>query len=444
MIPEIIPIVREHAHDAPVARWQGRLISRAQFLAHVRHVAERLPEGRFGVNLCDDRYLFMVAFAALLYRGHTNLLPPTRINTVVAEVARQFTPCLCIVERPDPQLPLPQFVMPELQAVEGADGVVPGVAARHAAAVVFTSGSTGQPSANWKYWGDLVRGSLLAQQRFAVAPGTEIVATVPAQHMYGLETSILLPLLTGMVANAERPFFAADIRRTLEQACEPRILITTPVHLRTCVGAGLQWPALEFVISATAPLAPELARQAEQVLQAPVLEIFGSTETGSIASRRTIDGATWRLYDDLRLHDSATGVQVRGGHLPEPVLLNDHVRVQDEHAFELLGRQTDLVNIAGKRASLADLNQKLLQIEGVQDGVFVVPAADNAKVARLIALVVAPGMSKQVLLDALAQTIDPAFMPRPLHLVEELPRAATGKLPRAALLPLLEQLGREA
>lgn len=447
MIPEIIPILGQHTAGAPVARWRGGLVPRERFLAHVRHVAEQLPEAGYAINLCDDRYLFMVAFAAVMYRGSINLLPPSRVSHVIAEVGSGFAPSVCIVEREDPELALPQFVLPDLGTVQGpagTDAVVPGIAARQAAAVVFTSGSTGRPCPNWKYWGDLVHGAMLAQQRFPIQAGTEIVATVPPQHMYGLETSVLLPWVTGAVAHAGRPFFAEDIRRALQQALDHRVLITTPVHLRACVGAALQWPAPDCVISATAPLSSQLAEQAEQALQAPVMEIFGSTETGSIASRRTIDGARWHLYEGLGMQARGTTATVSGGHLPTPVTLNDHVCVQDAHTFELLGRQTDLVNVAGKRASLADLNQKLLQIQGVQDGVFVVQDAEHGKVARLTALVVAPGMDKAELLTALARQIDPAFMPRPLHLVQQLPRAATGKLPRAALLPLLERLGRGA
>lgn len=442
MIPAVIPLLRGHAAGMPVARWRGELISRERFLAHVRFVAERLPETRYGINLCDDRYLFLVTFAALLVRGATNVLPPARVAAMVTDVASEFEACRCILERSDPDLNLPQFVLPDLAQVRVTDTAMPGVAARHLAAVVFTSGSTGRPCPNRKYWGDLVQGSLLARDRFGIEPGTEIVATVPPQHMYGLETSILLPLVTGVVANGSRPFFAEDIRATLQQAAAARVLITTPVHLRTCVGAGLQWPSPNFVISATAPLSPELARQAEATLQAPVLEIFGSTETGSIASRRTVSGSPWQLYEGLTATAVGHTARIGGGHLPTPVQLNDHVRVHDAHRFELLGRETDLINIAGKRASLADLNQKLLQIEGVEDGVFVPHDSDDGKVVRLTALVVAPGLDKHAVLAALAKRIDPAFMPRPLHLVARLPRAATGKLPRAALLPLLERLGQ--
>ena len=52
-------------------------------------------------------------------------------------------------------------------------------------------------------------------------------------------------------------------------------------------------------------------------------------------------------------------------------------------------------------------------------------------------LVVAPVLGENAVLAALRQAIDPVFLPRPLRCVAKLPRNATGKLPRAALLEAL-------
>jgi 3-hydroxymyristoyl/3-hydroxydecanoyl-(acyl carrier protein) dehydratase len=51
--------------------------------------------------------------------------------------------------------------------------------------------------------------------------------------------------------------------------------------------------------------------------------------------------------------------------------------------------------------------------------------------------VVAPALSREALLQALRQRIDPVFLPRPLVFVDALPRNTTGKLPREALARLL-------
>jgi len=113
--------------------------------------------------------------------------------------------------------------------------------------------------------------------------------------------------------------------------------------------------------------------------------------------------------------------------------------------FELHGRTSDLVNIAGKRSSLAYLNYHLNSIEGVRDGTFVVPEQETDTVTRLTAYVVAPGLSGEDLMNALRQRIDAAFLPRPLHFVDALPRNELGKLPRQSLAEFESRLaGRMA
>jgi 3-hydroxymyristoyl/3-hydroxydecanoyl-(acyl carrier protein) dehydratase len=115
----------------------------------------------------------------------------------------------------------------------------------------------------------------------------------------------------------------------------------------------------------------------------------------------------------------------------------DVLAVRDATSFTLRGRSADLVNVAGKRTSLAFLDQVLGALEGVEDGAFLAPDdADDARVKRLVAFAVAPSLRREALLAALREHIDPVFLPRPLHLVEALPRDPTGKLPREALLDL--------
>jgi len=414
----------------PVAWWRDRLILADTFLAHVDHVARRLPQRRFVINLCEDRYLFLVAFAAIIVRGQTNLLPPSRLKEVIEEIGLAYPDSGSVDDEQ-----LRQWLPAEnLQPAR----TIPEIAAGHRAAIVFTSGSTGRTQPHPKQWGSLVSGARLAQQRFGFGrqEGTTIIATVPSQHMYGLETTVMVPLVSGVGIHSGRPFFPEDIRTVLATVPPPRILITTPTHLRVCTKSPIAWPAVSFIISATAPLSTTLAAQAEQAFAAPVLEIYGCTETGSIASRRTLDGDLWQLYDGLSLSDGC----VHGFPLPEPVRLNDIIELHGSTTFRLLGRQQDLVNIAGKRTSLLYLNSKLNEIEGVEDGVFLLPDETDESITRLAALVVAPRLSERQILAALAKQLDPVFLPRPLFKVAQLPRNETGKLPRSTLLALFDRL----
>ena len=420
------PLLSMVSPDQLIAWRRSQPIRRDLFLAHVERVARRLPPARFVINLCEDRYRFLVAFAAVGANGQSNLLPSSRADLHLRRVAEAY---------PDSGTIADDDIEAWLDAGLGDDiaRAVPELPADQVMAVAFTSGSTGQAKPNVKTWGELIGGARQARQRFGFDPTTAIVATVPPQHMYGLETSIMAPLASGARVHGGRPFFPGDVRAALAAVPAPRVLVTTPVHLQACVRAGLTWPRPAFLISATAPLSASLAAQAEAAFDAPVLEIYGCTEAGSIASRRTLDGDRWRLYDGFELRDG----RLSGAHLPEPVPLNDIVEPCGPSEFRLLGRLEDVVNIAGKRTSLGYLNHQLGDIDGVVEGVFLTPEADGAEVRRLIAFVVAPGLSKRQLLAALAQRLDPVFLPRPLVQVDALPRNETGKPTREALLALL-------
>lgn len=435
-VSRFLPVLGSTDHDLPIADWRSMAITRATFLAHVQRAAASLPDRPYVINLCANRYIFLVAFAAAIVGGRTNLLPPSRVERQVRALAGDY---------PDHQIVTDTDIEAAIRASdEPWIGSTPQVAEDHLAALVFTSGSTGSAQAHPKLWGTLVEGARLANARFRFDRGepATVVATVPAQHMYGLETSILLPLMFGIGVHDGQPFYAEDIRSALAAAAGRRILITTPMHLRVCVESGLVWPSPEFILSATAPLSATLAARAEQLFDCRVLEIYGCTEAGSLASRRTIESAVWRTYDGLSVNQHNGGFEVQGSHLGEPIALNDRLKLHDANRFELAGRAADLFNIAGKRASLGDLTHKLNAIDGVQDGIFLKPPDDetDARTARLIALVVAPGLDEKEILRRLAECIDPAFMPRRLYRVERLPRNDLGKLPREELLTLVQGL----
>ncbi len=104
----------------------------------------------------------------------------------------------------------------------------------------------------------------------------------------------------------------------------------------------------------------------------------------------------------------------------------------------MLGRATDLVKIGGKRSSLGALTAELNNVPGVADGVFWLPdlAAGGHAEPRLSAFAVAPGVEKAAILAHLRERIDQVFLPRPLVLVQSLPRNAAGKLSREDLKAL--------
>jgi acyl-coenzyme A synthetase/AMP-(fatty) acid ligase len=429
-----------------VLAWEnGHPMTYGHFLSDVGALADLLPEKPTVINLADDRYRFLVGFAAALVRGQTTLLPPSRAPGALTQLAREYRNSYCLVDGTEQVEQLPSYQIPKGRESPTGTVKAPQIPIHHTALVAFTSGSTGQPHPHSKTWGSLVAIARSTGTRLGLKTSDQmtVVATVPHQHMYGLEASIMLPLQHGMAFHVGRPLFPEDVRLALADVPSPRMLVTTPLHIRACVTAGSQLPQVEYILSATAPLPSSLAKQAETLFHTTVYEVYGFTEAGSLATRRTIDGNTWHVLDGITLHQESTGGSVHAPYLLEPIPFPDIVSLQGPHRFVLHGRGEDLVNIGGHRGSLNDLNQKLNEVEGVQDGVFFLPDDTGTSVTRLIAFVVAPGKAAEHILSALRAAIDPLFLPRPLHLVPSLPRNETGKLTREALLGLMQNIQKE-
>ncbi|MGA9828180.1 MAG: AMP-binding protein [Rhodanobacteraceae bacterium] len=425
-----------------VFAWRdGQRINVAEFLADVARVAALLPDLTHAVNLCEDRYAFLVAFCAVICRGQTNLLPPSRAPQAIDEALAAHPASYALSDAACATAASKSVCMPALGCGDiPVTATMPVVATRHVAAIGFTSGSTGLPKANPKTWGqfqvssannvELLGGSLgLDQDTIA-----NIVATVPPQHMYGLEVSVLLPLTGAFSVHAGRPLFAADLAAALADVPAPRLLVTTPVHLGVLLRSAIALPPIGAIVTATAPLPAELARAAEARYDTSVIELFGSTETCVIAHRRPAEDDAWRLYDGIRLKQQPDGTLVSASYLPSSVALQDVVELLSDGRFFLRGRNSDLLEIAGKRASLGDLTRRLLALPGVLDAaVFQLAETDRAGIRRIAALVVAPERAESDLMADLRRVIDPVFLPRPLRRVACLPRNETGKLPLAAM-----------
>lgn len=443
----------------PLAALGGQLgpICCADFIGQALRLAAQLPAGKFAINLCENRYLFTLAFCAAIIKQQTTLLPQNRAEATQASLFEQYAGTYVLHDGATLIAPdMPHLNINTLSLLGAPCRVMPTIDADFLAAIAFTSGSTGQPKANFKPWRTLVESSLI-NARFMVPPGEQCysaLATVPAQHMWGLETSVLLPLFSELCVVDSKPLFPQDIQQALATLPEPRLLISTPVHLRAMVLSGLTWSPVAQILCATAPLPASLAGAVEALFQGELVEIFGCSEVGSMACRRTAQQETWRLFDGLcfKPFDShvkssegdqiCEGGQISAEHLPCTQTLTDRIEWLGARRFRLLGRSDDMIEIAGKRGSIQEMNKLLLSAPDVTDGVVFMPEPDltHHKITRPAALVVAPQSTKADLIAYFAKHLDPVFIPRPLLLVESLPREENGKLPRSKLLAFFERV----
>ncbi len=420
----------------------GTPLTRAQFRGEAAAIARQLPPGEYLLNLCEQRESFLLAFAAAMIARRTQLLPSARGEVALAELATAHRESLRVTDEnirrwrssPATGEPLPELVPREDDRV----------------LVAFTSGSTGRSQPHAKRWRALAASARLNSAAMRSTLGVadhvplSIVGTVPPHHVYGIEFTVLLPLFANMTVHAERPLFPADVAAALSRPARPRVLVSTPLHLRALAESGVVFPALDLIISATASLDPSLAALVEGRLGAPVLEIFGSTETCACATRRTVQQPEWQLYEGMALDTGPDATRIDAGWFEQPQLLQDVVERRGDRRFVLLGRNSDLVEVAGKRASLADITRRLCAVPGVEDALAFQPEAAGSGVPnRVAALVVSRTLSAPEIARHVASGLDAALVPRPLLLVERIPRDQVGKVSRAKLLQLARGTARE-
>src|SRR3546814_10935688 len=122
-------------------------------------------------------------------------------------------------------------------------------------------------------------------------------------------------IAAGQVA---RPFFPQAVADARAAAKAPRLLVTTPVHLRALVEAGVSLPPMAGIVTATAPLPQPLAAAAEARFGCEVREVFGSTDTCIIARRRTALEDAWTPLPGVRVTPQPDRPPVHAGPLPPP------------------------------------------------------------------------------------------------------------------------------
>jgi acyl-coenzyme A synthetase/AMP-(fatty) acid ligase len=405
-------------------------------------LARRIRGASAVCNLCSSRLAFLITLLATLRNGSLMVLPPSSSDADIAAVLNAQPDTIVVGDaeqgvEPACQGALRQGVYvacrPEWKPGAASAGELAWQPAWDAVAVLLhTSGTTGDPQPQPKTLRQLAAGAVLLAARLAeqVEGGLgrveHLVCSVPAQHMFGLECSVMLSLVHGTPVLDRRPLLPADVAAAFDEV-KRAAWIATPMHLRSLARSGAALPACAFAIVSTMPLGHALALQAEPLLAAPVLEIYGSTETGALALRRTARETRWSPLGGVTLDPAEGATLARGAHFASPVELLDEIVVEANGSFTLLGRQADLIKIAGRRASLAGLNLLLQDLPGLGDGVFYLPPGGNPT-ERLCLIYAGPPLERAAARRWLRARLDPVFLPRDFVRLDRMPRSDAGKL----------------
>jgi uncharacterized membrane protein len=418
----------------------GPTVVAGQFLGQAQALARALPESAHVINVCGGRHAFLVAFGAALIRGQVSLLPPGHARGDWERLLAAHPGATLLGDERPVDAPASWLDVTPWLANDAYANDVPSIEAERTAAILFTSGSTGDSVGHAKTWGQLWNGARTWADALGWGDthGLALVGSVPPQHMFGLEATVMLALYAGVPVHTHRPLLPADVAAALDRDGRTFWWMTTPIHLRATLASSIEAPRMAGIVSSTMSLPPPAARAAEARWKVPVIEVYGSTETGALATRRTATEEQWRPLPDVVLRPSDGGVVAEGPRIGAPIRLGDLLEFAPDGRFLWRGRVADLVKVAGRRASLAALERRLQEIDGMDDAAFFVPDAGGDEVKRLAAFYVSSTLEPEAVLEALRPALDAVFLPRPLFRVARLPRNANGKLTRAALSELHE------
>ena len=437
------PLINNFNPQRPIVKKGDRVITQGELIAQAKHLAQQLPQGDHYINLCQCRHHFLVSFCAAIIKHSTTLLPPNRQADTVNELCYRYKKTVILKDTDNDAYQHTQVDITELlkHNITPATQTV-AIDSDSTAVIAFTSGSTGKPSAVIKSWKTLTGTAESLAARFTTKE-KNIVATVPSQHMYGLEMTTMMALYGQAIINADHPFYPQDIISQLKKSPSPKILITTPIHLKTVVNSHLQKIVVEHIISATAPLEESLAEASEHFFSANVEEIYGCTEGGSLASRQTTISKQWTWLKNISATERNQAIHISATYLDNTIPLHDQLKLIDNEKFLLLGRPSDLINVAGKRTSIAELNHKFMSIIGITDAHFFIPEHDASQINIRPSALVVSDMKEYAILQQASKLIDPVFLPRPLHIIPKIPRNGTGKVTKKALNNIIQEITHE-
>ncbi|MFL6694638.1 MAG: AMP-binding protein [Ramlibacter sp.] len=431
--------------DRPVAVRGGVPITHAQFTTDVACWQAAFVQ-RTGASVAihaEDSYAFATMLFGAWHAGKVAVLPGDAQPATLERLLPQVDACAG---------DLPGSLVP---AATPATALKP-LDLQQARAVIYTSGSSGQPLAIQKRLAQLdaevrhleaVFGPRLDEHGPALVHGT-----VSHQHIYGLLFLTLWPLAAGRAVAVEKLVYPEQIAQRLGMASS--VLVSSPAHLRR-LPDSLDWSharvGLRAIFSSGGPLPPEAAGQADLLLGQSPIEVYGSSETGGVAWRqRAFDGDAWRALPAVQWRLQDDTLCVKSPHLDGDDWweTSDRARALPDGRFLLQGRADRIVKIEEKRLSLVALEEALVAGGLVAEAKSLL--VGGAAGARLCAVAVPTPAGweqlraggKRALNDALREQLSRSFervvLPRRFRYVRELPVNTQGKATEALLSALFQ------
>lgn len=306
---------------------------------------------------------------------------------------------------------------------------------------LFTGGSTGQP----RMWGktprNLIGEAAHLASKYDIDSHDIILAAVGPQHIYGLLFSVLLPLVTGASVVNEMPRFHGEIEEALITH-GVTVFVGAPAHYRAQRGKKIPSQSLRmaFCSGGFLPKEDSLWFSAETAIG--VTEVYGSTETGGVASRCRAEGeSSWMPFECVQWKIDRERLCIKSPFLSPDLTRDkdgyfttgDRVAPGEGKTFDLRGRTDKVVKVAGRRVELDEVESRIRRLSFVRDAYVFAFSSGTIRSTEIVCLVVPEGNAcDRALRESLQSVLEPSAMPRRVRWVKQIPLTSAGKPDRQA------------
>jgi acyl-coenzyme A synthetase/AMP-(fatty) acid ligase len=310
---------------------------------------------------------------------------------------------------------------------------------------IFTGGSTGKPKIWQKTPRNLFSEALYHSNAFNVTKNDVFVSSVPAQHIYGLLYSVLVPFVSSARVSGETCTYPQEILSSIKNN-SASVLVSIPMHYRVLKSGSFNLPSLRLALSSGGSLDYADAEYFYKQTGVEIAEIFGSTETGGIASRyNSGKEKAWSPFNNIEWKILNERLSVRSDFISPDLprddggyyLTEDRIEITGDKCFTHLGRADGIVKVAGKRVDLKEIENKIKQIKGVEDAVIIsVPSAGGRK--NEISAVIKGSIKKSTVRRSAKELLEPYELPRKIKVIEKIPVTSTGKYDRQKIMSIIK------
>ncbi|GAB4531997.1 MAG: malonyl-CoA synthase [Amphiplicatus sp.] len=335
------------------------------------------------------------------------------------------------------------------------------------AVILYTSGTTGRSKGAMLTQRNLASNALALHEIWGFRPGDALLHALPIFHIHGLFVALHTAMLNGSEIIFLPGFDVAAVRESLQRATVMMGVPTFYARLLADPDFGAEDCArIRLFVSGSAPLSPEIFRAFEARTGHRILERYGMSEAGMIASNPLdgprIPGTVGFALPDVyvRITDE-TGVmlppgepgnvEVKGpnvfaGYWRQPEKTKEAFRgewfvtgdigaLDEEGRLSLVGRAKDLVIVGGYNVYPAEIEQILDSIPGVAESAVIgVPHPDMGE-GVVAVLAPRPGAARpdETALAGALERLAKFKRPRRFFWVDALPRNAMGKVQKQVL-----------